>query len=122
MLKVPACTGVYHGPPPILQRVRTVYYVCVLRYAIANPIRQVGRIKFLVRPSIASPTFLLYFQVNTVVGRFWIMLKISTWLVGRLLRFFKKKPLLPFVPLFTICITSPKTVYAIYSIYLIATL
>ena len=27
-----------------------------------------------------------------------------------------------FVPLFTICITSPKTVYAIYSIYLIATL
>ena len=77
---------------------------------------------FLVRPSIASPTFLLYFQVNTVVGRFWIMLKISTWLVGRLLRFFLKKPLLPFVPLFTICITSPKTVYAIYSIYLIATL
>ena len=33
-----------------------------------------------------------------------------------------KKPLLPFVPLFTICITSPKTVYAIYCIYLIATL
>ena len=51
---------------------------------------------FLVRPSIASPTFLLYFQVNTVVGRFWIMLKISTWLVGRLLRFFLKKP-------FTLC-------------------
>ena len=24
---------------------------------------------------------LLYFQVNTVVGLFWIMLKISTWLV-----------------------------------------
>ena len=36
--------------------------------------------------------------------------------------FLLKKPLLPFVPLFTICITSPKTVYAIYSIYLIATL
>ena len=64
--------------------------------------------------------YLLYFQVNAVVGLFWIMLKISTWLVV----FFvpSKKTLLPFVPLFTICITSPKTVYAIYCIYLIATL
>ena len=60
------------------------------------------------------------FQVNTVVGLFWIMLKISTWLVV----FFvpSKKPLLPCVPLFTICIAFPKTVYAIYCIYLIATL
>ena len=59
-------------------------------------IPRIIRLTSLVRPSIASPTFLLYFQVNTVVGRFWIMLKISTWLVGRLLRFFLKKP-------FTLC-------------------
>ena len=59
-------------------------------------------------------------QVNTVVGLFWIMLKISTWLVV----FFvpPKKTLLPFVPLFTICIISPKTEYAKYCIDLIATL
>ena len=59
-------------------------------------------------------------QVNTVVGLFWIMLKISTWLVV----FFvpPQKKLLPSVPLFTICIISPKAVYAIYCIYLIATL
>ena len=63
---------------------------------------------------------LLYFQVNTVVGLFWIMLKISTWLVVYFVP--SQKTILPFVPLFTICITSPKTLYAIYSIYLIATL
>ena len=45
------------------------------------------------------------------------MLKISTWLVV----FFvpPKKPLLPFfVPLFTICIISPKTVYIRYILYI----
>ena len=61
----------------------------------------------------------LYFQVNTVVCLFWIMLKISTWLV---VFFVPPKPLLPFVPLFTISLISIKTVYAIYCIYLTATL
>ena len=86
----------------------------------------VGRpLTYLLLTSLYDPPLprlltLLYFQVNTVVGLFWIMLKISTWLVV----FFvpPEKKLLPFVPLFAICIISPKTVYAIYCIYLIATL
>ena len=63
-----------------------------------------------------SPSSII-FQVNTVVGLFWIMLKISSWLVV----FFvpPKKKLLPFVPLFTICIISPKTVPGIrYILYI----
>ena len=75
---------------------------------------------FLVRTSLPRLLILLYFQVNTVVGLFCIMFKISTWLVV----FFvppKNLSLLPFVPLYTICIISIKTVYAIYCIYITAT-
>ena len=75
---------------------------------------------FLVRPSIASST---YFALLSGEYRCWSFLDYveDIYLAGRLLRSSQKK-LLPFVPLFTICIISPKTVYAIYCIYLIATL
>ena len=58
---------------------------------------------------------LLYFQVNTVVGLFCIMLKISTWLVV----FFappQNVSLVPFMPLYTFCIIFIKTLYTAYYI------